>query len=302
MNKLTGSPISMTDERLRNLAILSIEKSVLTSGAYIRGHSGVRQGQGAWSKGIGKEKEGDITAEGILLQCGPDVMGSLVEEADGWEYTFSIYFCMTLVTTIGYGHVAPQTVGGRYFCIFYSLIGIPVTGMLLAAVGDGFSAVMIKFFDEGKEKLPAKYKDYGVAIATVSRDPEFIRNHSRMAMGMMMSMGSAFGGAGGSSNGLLPGPMSPAMSGIGAAFGKAGGGQGAGLAGLFNIAASANPNDKTIDDVLNSTVEGSGGTTVAELLIAVEHAKEELNLPDIGEEDDELLRSSSPISMVLLKK
>ena len=63
--------------------------------------------------------------------------------------------------------MAPQTNGGRYFCIVYSLIGIPVTGILLAAIGDGFSAVMIYLFDKEKSRLSPKWKSYGVGIATV---------------------------------------------------------------------------------------------------------------------------------------
>ena len=36
---------------------------------------------------------------------------------------------------LGYGHLAPTTDSGRIFCIFYALIGIPLTWMLLARLG-----------------------------------------------------------------------------------------------------------------------------------------------------------------------
>lgn len=36
----------------------------------------------------------------------------------------------------GFGNTAPRTDGGRIFCIFYALLGIPLFGMLLAGVGD----------------------------------------------------------------------------------------------------------------------------------------------------------------------
>ena len=69
-------------------------------------------------------------------------------------------------------------------------------------------------------------------------------------MGMMMSLGEAFGGQAGMSAGNtspgVGGPVGhPKMTGVAAAFGKAGGGQGAGLAGLFNIAAKANTTGET---------------------------------------------------------
>lgn len=37
---------------------------------------------------------------------------------------------------LGYGNLAPATLGGRMFCIIYALLGIPLTLMLLAVVGN----------------------------------------------------------------------------------------------------------------------------------------------------------------------
>ena len=35
----------------------------------------------------------------------------------------------------GYGHIAPSTMGGRIFCLFFAIIGIPFTLTVLADVG-----------------------------------------------------------------------------------------------------------------------------------------------------------------------
>lgn len=52
-----------------------------------------------------------------------------------WNIYNSIFFCMTVTTTIGYGNLAPVTVWGRVICVIYALIGIPLTLALLAIVG-----------------------------------------------------------------------------------------------------------------------------------------------------------------------
>ncbi|XP_078679609.1 potassium channel subfamily K member 2-like isoform X1 [Branchiostoma floridae x Branchiostoma belcheri] len=51
------------------------------------------------------------------------------------DFFDSLFFCGTIITTIGYGHITPQTDPGKLFCIAYALIGIPITFFLLAAIG-----------------------------------------------------------------------------------------------------------------------------------------------------------------------
>jgi hypothetical protein len=43
---------------------------------------------------------------------------------------------LTRVFSTGYGHMAPETWQGQLFCIFFSLIGIPVTALMLKSVGE----------------------------------------------------------------------------------------------------------------------------------------------------------------------
>ncbi|XP_074861332.1 potassium channel subfamily K member 4 [Carettochelys insculpta] len=61
--------------------------------------------------------------------------------SSNWDMGSAFFFAGTIITTIGFGNTSPKTEGGRLFCIFYALVGIPLFGMLLAGVGDhlGFS-------------------------------------------------------------------------------------------------------------------------------------------------------------------
>ncbi|KAJ8356192.1 hypothetical protein SKAU_G00189860 [Synaphobranchus kaupii] len=57
-----------------------------------------------------------------------------------WAWPKAIVFAATIVTTIGYGNIAPKTVGGRVFCIFYGLFGIPLCLTWISELGTFFGA------------------------------------------------------------------------------------------------------------------------------------------------------------------
>lgn len=56
-----------------------------------------------------------------------------------WNFFNSFFFAITVITTVGYGHLSPSTISGRIFCLAYALFGIPMTGILLGAIGERFS-------------------------------------------------------------------------------------------------------------------------------------------------------------------
>ncbi|XP_022707888.1 potassium channel subfamily K member 2-like [Varroa jacobsoni] len=73
-----------------------------------------------------------------------------------WNFYNSFFFAITVVTTIGYGHVSPSTVAGRLFCVAYAMLGVPLTGILLAAIGDHFSKHLVKRINAARRVYTSK--------------------------------------------------------------------------------------------------------------------------------------------------
>ncbi|XP_042875422.1 potassium channel subfamily K member 18-like [Penaeus japonicus] len=59
-----------------------------------------------------------------------------------WTFAGSFLYSLTVITTIGYGSVAPQTVMGRIVTIVYALLGIPLMLLYLSSVGDLLSRAL----------------------------------------------------------------------------------------------------------------------------------------------------------------
>ncbi|KAM6182815.1 potassium channel, subfamily K, member 16-like [Erethizon dorsatum] len=57
-----------------------------------------------------------------------------------WDFGSSFFFAGTVVTTIGYGNLAPSTKAGQVFCVFYALVGIPLNVVFLNNLGTGLRA------------------------------------------------------------------------------------------------------------------------------------------------------------------
>ncbi|CAL8379980.1 unnamed protein product [Arctogadus glacialis] len=78
------------------------------------------------------------------IRSGVNPAGALTHHASLWDLSSAFFFAGTVITTIGFGNISPQTEGGRIFCIVYALLGIPLFGFLLAGVGDQLGTIFGK--------------------------------------------------------------------------------------------------------------------------------------------------------------
>ncbi|KAM3929892.1 potassium channel subfamily K member 5 [Leptodactylus fuscus] len=58
---------------------------------------------------------------------------------NNWNWANAVIFAATVITTIGYGNIAPKTSAGRLFCIFYGLFGVPLCLTWISALGKFFA-------------------------------------------------------------------------------------------------------------------------------------------------------------------
>uniref|UniRef100_A0A674IFE0 Potassium channel subfamily K member n=1 Tax=Terrapene triunguis TaxID=2587831 RepID=A0A674IFE0_9SAUR len=53
-----------------------------------------------------------------------------VSDDENWDFSSALFFAASVLTTTGYGHTVPLSDGGKVFCIFYTLLGLPATLLL----------------------------------------------------------------------------------------------------------------------------------------------------------------------------
>ncbi|XP_073969036.1 TWiK family of potassium channels protein 18 isoform X3 [Rhodnius prolixus] len=94
---------------------------------------------------LGRSTQAIREYEGVLLEYfKQDTHIMSKGDKPVWDFWSSVFFCGTIFTTIGYGHIAPVTTTGRALTIAYSIIGIPLFLLLLADFGKLFTR-SIKF-------------------------------------------------------------------------------------------------------------------------------------------------------------
>ncbi|XP_077297117.1 potassium channel subfamily K member 3-like [Arctopsyche grandis] len=68
--------------------------------------------------------------ETVVLKTEPHKAGQQ------WKFTGAFYYATTVLTTIGYGHSTPCTIGGKLFTMFYAIVGIPLGLVMFQSIGE----------------------------------------------------------------------------------------------------------------------------------------------------------------------
>merc|ERR1739848_121225 len=65
--------------------------------------------------------------------------GKESEETVTWSFSGGLFYSITVITTIGYGHIAPKTPIAKIVTIFYAILGIPLTVLCWSNIGDAMA-------------------------------------------------------------------------------------------------------------------------------------------------------------------
>lgn len=95
---------------------------------------------------VAKRKRNPSLAVSIAKQCAANGIKRGKAESRNWSFVDAVFFCMTVVSTIGYGHMYPSTSHGQMFCVIYAMLGIPTSGLLLGSISDLLAELMLVFF------------------------------------------------------------------------------------------------------------------------------------------------------------
>ncbi|CAH2982857.1 unnamed protein product [Chilo suppressalis] len=100
------------------------------------------------------EKQDSILRK-LSAYCGKPMFNFTTEDEEEpykWDFYHSFFFSYTVVSTIGYGNLAPTVHLSRILMIFYGLFGIPINGILLANLGEYFGLQLISVYRKYKRR------------------------------------------------------------------------------------------------------------------------------------------------------
>ncbi|XP_045772475.1 uncharacterized protein LOC123872309 [Maniola jurtina] len=79
-----------------------------------------------------------------------------------WTFSGALIYCITLITTIGYGNVSPRTAAGRAATVAYAAAGVPLTLACLAGLGASLARLArLAWLRATKNKVPNTWRKDG---------------------------------------------------------------------------------------------------------------------------------------------
>lgn len=85
----------------------------------------------------------------VLWMVGAKIFQESEYPYQSWTYFDGFYFAFTGLTTIGYGDITPVSPSGKSFFVFWSLLALPTTTVLISNAGD----TVVKWVRDGTLKL-----------------------------------------------------------------------------------------------------------------------------------------------------
>ncbi|XP_046801514.1 open rectifier potassium channel protein 1 [Lucilia cuprina] len=117
---------------------------------------------------IDQLEDKNVTTQNEILEritdyCGKPVTAHTADEGEPyfkWTFYHAFFFAFTVCSTVGYGNIAPTTTLGRMIMIVYSVIGIPVNGILFAGLGEYFGNTFQSIYRRYKKYKMSNDKHY----------------------------------------------------------------------------------------------------------------------------------------------
>uniref|UniRef100_A0A6V1TE77 Potassium channel domain-containing protein n=1 Tax=Heterosigma akashiwo TaxID=2829 RepID=A0A6V1TE77_HETAK len=84
-----------------------------------------------------------------------------------WNLEGSVFFCWTIMTTIGYGDYAPKTNGGKVFTFFFTIISVPLFVVALAHLSSMLAKAAEAVFREYHDRFCNNKNSYVPGIVSL---------------------------------------------------------------------------------------------------------------------------------------
>lgn len=75
-----------------------------------------------------------------------------------WTYSTAILYSATVITTVGYGNIAPKSVEGKVLTCLYATIGIPIMIMYLTITGDLLAFCFVKYYSGTRDFIQRRMR------------------------------------------------------------------------------------------------------------------------------------------------